>query len=84
MLPLNNSYLLVTIGRYLKIPMVYLNSRLGKTIMRKRQKSKEEVRDEAVEILYNSLKAKQPVSKEECYEIYDRMQKEASVSREEE
>ena len=64
--------------------MVYLNSRLGKTIMRKRQKSKEEVREEAVEILYNSLKAKQPVSKEECYEIYERMQKEASVSREEE
>lgn len=52
--------------------------------MRKHQKSKEEVREEAVEILYNSLKAKQPISKEECYEIYDRMQKEASVSRKEE
>ncbi|MEO1050202.1 hypothetical protein [Fulvivirga sp. M361] len=46
----------------------------------KRQKSKEEEREEAVEVLYTSLKAKQPVSKEECYKIYDRMQKETSAS----
>lgn len=64
--------------------MVYLNSRLAKTIMKKRQKSKEEVREEAVEVLYNSLKEKQPVSKEECYKIYDKMQNETSASIKEE
>ena len=48
--------------------------------MIKRQKSKEEVREEAVEVLYNSLKSKQPISKEECYEIYDKMQKKSSRS----
>ena len=47
--------------------------------MGKHQKSKEEEREEAVEVLYNSLKVKQLISKEECYKIYDRMRKETSA-----
>ncbi|MEM9388818.1 MAG: hypothetical protein AAGA02_00005 [Bacteroidota bacterium] len=43
--------------------------------MKEKAKSKEELREEAVEILYRSLLANQEITKEECYNIYDKMQK---------
>lgn len=36
---------------------------------------KRRLREEAVKVLYDSLKSKHNISKEECYEIYDKMQK---------
>ncbi|MEO1098249.1 MAG: hypothetical protein AAFX57_10910 [Bacteroidota bacterium] len=48
--------------------------------MKEKAKSKAELREEAVEVLYNSLKSNQPISKEECYEIYDKIQKKSSQS----
>ena len=36
---------------------------------------KKKLREEAVQVLYDSLKSKHNISKEECYEIYDKMQK---------
>ncbi|GAA5036722.1 hypothetical protein GCM10011506_29850 [Marivirga lumbricoides] len=35
---------------------------------------KRRLREEAVQVLYDSLKSKHNISKEECYEIYDKMQ----------
>lgn len=37
------------------------------------KKQKEAMREEAVSVLYSSLKDKHEITKEECYEIYDRM-----------
>ena len=48
--------------------------------MRKNEKDNIQLREEAVQILYDSLKLKHDITKEECYEIYDKMQRETSSS----
>jgi hypothetical protein len=43
--------------------------------MKDQQKPNEELREEAVQTLYECLLPKHDITKEECYEIYDQMQK---------
>ena len=43
--------------------------------MKDREKTKDQLREDAVQVLYDSLKRKHKISKEECYAIYDKMQR---------
>lgn len=47
----------------------------------KEAKSTEELREEAVEVLYQCLLSKQEITKKECYEIYDKMQNANAVEK---
>lgn len=44
-------------------------------LMKEKAKTKEVLREEAVEILYQSLLSNHEITKEECYKIYDKMQR---------
>ena len=43
--------------------------------MSKEEKNNEQLREEAVQLLYDSLKSKHDITKEECYEVFDKLQK---------
>lgn len=41
--------------------------------MSKEEKNNAQLREEAVQLLYDSLKIKHDITREECYEVYDKM-----------
>ena len=43
--------------------------------MSKEEKNNAQLREEAVQILYDSLKSKHKITKDECYEVYDKLKK---------
>ncbi|GAB4235506.1 MAG: hypothetical protein Tsb0034_09670 [Ekhidna sp.] len=49
--------------------------------MKEKGKSKKELREEAVETLYQCLQPKHDITKEECYEIYDKMRMENTIGK---
>lgn len=49
--------------------------------MGEQEKERTQLREEAVQILFDSLKSKHKITKKECYEIYDKMQEESLRSK---